>query len=112
MKTFKDLKFSDYMDLDGNKEQRDGLHAEMFFPNGYGVSVIRFKMKLFIGRPEGNWKYGSYTSNEDEWEVGICLGTESSWRLTSDTKLGSGDSVVGHLTFGGVCDLMKEIQKL
>jgi hypothetical protein len=50
-KKFEDLDFKLH-------EIGNGKHAVMMFPNGYGVSVVRF-MSSFV--------YGSYTSNENEW---------------------------------------------
>ena len=40
MKTFKDLKFKPH-------RTGEGKQAVMLFPNGYGVSVVRFKIDSF-----------------------------------------------------------------
>ncbi len=37
MKTFNDIDFKSH-------PVGDGLHGLIFFPNGYGVSVVRFKI--------------------------------------------------------------------
>ena len=39
MKTFKNLKFEPHT-------TGEGLSAKLFFKNGYGVSVVRFKMPI------------------------------------------------------------------
>lgn len=58
----------------------------MFFKNGYGVSVVRFKMAF---------GYGSYTDNDSEWELAVLFGNEE-WTLTYNTPIT--DDVIGHLT--------------
>ena len=95
MKQFKDLKFESH-------PVGEGLSAKLFFKNGYGVSVIRFSMS--IGR------YGSYTSNESEWELAVLLGNEDAWSLTYDTEIT--DDVMGHLSNMEVTDIMKRIQQI
>lgn len=70
MKTFKDLEFKPHT-------TGEGLHGLLFFPNGYGISVVRFKLS--------HGRYGSYTDNENEWEVAILFGNVESWELTYNT---------------------------
>jgi hypothetical protein len=96
MKTFKDLVFNPH--LVGN-----GKQAKIFFPNGYGVSVVRFKLLSGFG-------YGSYTSNESEWELAVLEGTEKDWELTYDTPIT--DDVLGHLSEDGVTEIMAKVQSL
>lgn len=93
--TFKNLEF-------GPHPVMPGLMAQTFFPNGYGVSVVRF-MSLMGG-------YGSYTSGENEWECAILKGTKKKWKLCYTTKLA--DDVIGHLTSRKVTELMGKIQRL
>jgi hypothetical protein len=95
MKTFNDLKFKPHT-------TGDGLHAVMLFENGYGVSVVRFTI--------GAFGYGSYTDDENEWEVAIIKGTGDDWDLTHDTPISNG--VIGHLNDDGVTDIMRQVQEL
>ena len=92
MKTFKDLKFKSYKN--GN-----GLQATMGFDNGYGVSVIRFKIP-------GMSVYGSYTANDREWELAVLKDD----KLCYTTPIT--DDVVGNLTDEGVTKIMEQLQKL
>src|SRR5688572_13521364 len=94
MKTFNDLIFKPH-------HTGDGLHALHFFPNGYGISVVRFRT---FGR------YGSYTSNESEWEAAVLFGKEGEWELTYSTEIT--DDVIGHLSDSDVTELMAKIQRL
>ena len=95
MKTFKDLKFEPH--------QFDGLQARMYFPNGYGISVVRFKIM-------GSSGYGSYTSNDKEWEIAVIKGDKGGWGLCYDTPIT--DDVIGYLTARQVTSVMKQIQEL
>lgn len=95
MKTFKDLVFKPHT-------AGQGLRATCFFDNGYGVSVVRFKLPSF--------GYGSYTSNENEWELAVLFGDENNWELTYNTPVT--DDVMGHLTNEEVTEIMKQVQKL
>ena len=91
MKTFKDLKFKSH-------SSGDGLMARFNFKNGFGVSVVRFKIT--------NDSYGSYTDNEQEWEVAILKNDE----LTYETNLTN--DVIGHQSEEDVSNIMKKIQGL
>lgn len=95
-KTFKDLKVKPHA-------SGDGLHAVIFFPNGYGVSVVRFKTSMISG-------YGSYTSNETEWELAVIHGNAKSFTLIYDTDI-TGD-VLGYLSDNEVTETMKKVQDL
>lgn len=96
MKSFKDIKFKSH-------PVGDGVLGKIFFPNGYGVSVVRFKMPFSRG-------YGSYTSNEEEWEVAILKGNKDEWDLCYDTEITN--DVMGHLTEGEVNWVMLKVQEL
>lgn len=91
MKTFKDLEFKPHSEM-------DGLSARMNFKNGYGVSIIRFK-SLFGG-------YGSYTSNEKEWEIAIL------YKGSNTYTSGITDHVIGHCSLRKVTSVMKKVQEL
>lgn len=94
MKTFNDIEFKPH-------SMGDGLHGKIFFDNGYGVSVVRFK----IGE-----RYSSYTNNENEWELAVLFGNEKEWELTYDTPITN--DVVGWLSSEDVSEIMKKVQGL
>ena len=81
----------------------EGFHGKIFFPNGYGVSVVRFKTPYSV-------LYGSYTTNDDEWEVAILKGDETDWELCYDTEITN--DVIGHQTEGEVTWIMVKVQQL
>jgi hypothetical protein len=106
LKTFKDIKFKPHT-------TGEGLMGKIFFHNGYGISVVRFKMPsmpstALIFRSEGT--YGSYTSNETEWEIAVLKGDKKDAEITYDTPIT--DDVIGYLTETEVTDIMKQIQEL
>ena len=94
MKQFKDLEFKPH-------QTGHGLHALIFFKNGYGVSVVRFEL---------SFGYGSYTDNEDEWELAVLFGNKDSWELTYSTPIT--EDVMGHLSENEVSEVMLKVQKL
>ncbi len=67
-----------------------GIQRLYRFPNGYGASVVRFKT---------SWGgYGSYTSNESEWELAVIKwdsNKEDDFHLIYDTPITN--DVIGHL---------------
>jgi hypothetical protein len=79
----------------------EGFHGKIFFPNGYGVSVVRFKLPHLV--------YGSYTSNDDEWEVAILKGDENKWELCYDTEITN--DVIGYQTESEVTWIMIKAQQ-
>lgn len=78
-----------------------GVHRLYKFPNGYGASVVRFK----IGD-----MYGSYTDNENEWELAVIKWEDKGFNLTYDTSIT--DDVLGHLTEDQVEKTLNKISKL
>jgi hypothetical protein len=94
MKIFKDLEFRPH--LTGK-----GLHAVMLFENGYGVSVVRFRI---------GGTYGSFTDNENEWELAIVKKAKDGFDLVFDS--GISDDVLGHLSEKDVTDVMRKVQEL
>jgi hypothetical protein len=65
------------------------------------VSVVRFKF---------NDCFGSYTSNDDEWELAVIFGNENEWDITYNTPITS--DVMGHLSSDEVTKTMKQVQEL
>ena len=90
-KTFRNLSFKKH-------PAGEGLQGVMNFPNGYGVSVVRFKI-------HHSW-FASYTNNEEEWELAVFK--DGHLCYTS----GITDDVVGYLNARQVTQYMKRIQAL
>lgn len=84
--TFNDLEFGPHPDM-------SGVQAIVFFPNGYGVSVIK-----------GDYSYGG---RNNLYELAILAGTEDDWDLSYDS--GITDDVVGHLTEANVTYYLERI---
>lgn len=95
MKSFKDLEFKPHPVM-------SGLQAVMIFDNGYGVSVVRFKTMF--------GSYGSYTDNEDQWELAVIEGTADEFEINYSTSVT--DDVIGRLSSEDVTELMHKVQKL
>ncbi len=73
-----------------------GVRATVFFPNGYGASVVRF--------------HGSYGGDEGLYELGVLKGRDGDWSLCYDTPIT--DDVEGHLTPERVTELLAQIEAL
>jgi hypothetical protein len=65
--------------------------------------VVRYKNPI-------SESFGSYTSNDSEWEVAVIVGNKDEWHLCYDT--GITDDVIGHLTEGEVDWVMLQVQEL
>jgi hypothetical protein len=76
--------------------KEDGVQATHFFPNGYGVSVVRFP--------------GSYGCTQDLYEVAILRGTEEDHDLCYDTPIT--DDVLGHRDEQDINNILEEVQAL
>ena len=72
MITFKDIEFKTH-------KVGEGSQGLIFFPGGYGLSIVRFKI------PEST-VYGSYCDDKT-WEVAILKGTKNQWEICYDTEL-------------------------
>lgn len=96
MKSFKDIEFKPH-------PMGEGHHGLIFFPNGYGVSVVRYKNPI-------SKTFSSYTSNDNEWEVAVITGNKDKWELCYDTDITN--DVIGHLTEGEVDWVMLQVQQL
>lgn len=84
-----------------------GIHRLYKFENGYGASVVRFGWKWLT---TGEFHYGSYTDNENEWELGVIKWTGKNYKLDYSTPVT--DDVIGHLLENEVEKILKEISEL
>ena len=87
-KTFQDLIFKPQSFL-------KGIQAILFFPNGYGIAVVRNACSL---------------TTANTWEIAILKGTESYYDLCYDTPIT--DDVIGYCSEEKVSNIMKQIQDL
>lgn len=74
----------------------DGIQARHFFPNGYGVSVVRFP--------------GSYGYEGDLYEVAVIKGNDDDYVLCCDTPITN--DVMGHRDERDVEIIMEEVEAL
>jgi hypothetical protein len=88
----------------------DGVQRIYRFSNGYGASIVRFKIPTSLGVMGF---YGSYTNNENEWELAVIKfkGKESNnFELCYDTPITN--DVIGYLTEDEVEEILKKIKNL
>lgn len=84
------------LDFKAHPNSVGGKQAKVFFPNGYGASIVQFD--------------GSYGSEDGLWELAVLRGDESDWSLTYDTPIT--DDVRGYLRDSDVTAIMAEIAAL
>ena len=85
---------------------KPGIHRLYRFDNGYGASVVRFSLPGLDG-------YGSYTSNEKEWEVAVVRWKDrkmNRFDLVYDTPIT--DDVLGHVHDDDLDELLDSIEAL
>jgi len=86
-----------FEDLDFTVHERSLVkQARVFFPNGYGASVI-----------QGTYTYGG---RDGLYEMAILKGGPDDWSLTYDTPIT--DDVLGYLSEIEVSSYLKEICEL
>lgn len=90
------LKFSDLNFKSHPHYKEDGVQAKQFFPNGYGVSVVRFP--------------GSYGFADGLYEVAVIKGNEDNFDLCYDTPVT--EDVLGHRDEHDVEIIMEEVAAL
>ena len=73
------------------------VKAKMFFPNGYGVSVV-------------GGGIGLYGNGVDTFELAVLKGTKDQWKLTYETPIT--DDVIGYNSKDEISDLMKQVSEL
>ena len=93
--TFNSDSFDD-LDFQGDPNSRAGVQAIATYPNGYGVSVVRFD--------------GSYGYEQGLYEVAVIEVRGDGWRLTYDTPVT--DDVIGHCREEDVTGIMKQVSAL
>lgn len=74
----------------------NGVQAKYFFPNGYGVSVVKFN--------------GSYGYEEGLYESAVLKGTEEDFQICYDTVIA--DDVLGYQSEEEVEVLLYEVENL
>ena len=77
--------------------KEDGIQARHIFPNGYGVSVVRFP--------------GSYGFEKDLYEVAIIKGTKDKFEIVYDTSI-TDDGILGHRDEQDINNILEEVQAL
>ena len=95
------MKFSDLNFQPHSNYPDTGIAARHFFPNGYGVSVVRFTT---------TFGFGSYGSEEGLYELAVLQGVDENWNICYDTPMT--DDVLGYLTESDVENLLNEVEKL
>ena len=80
----------------------DGVHGLIFFPGGYGLSVVRYKHPY-------STRYSSYTDDKT-WEVAIIKGTKNQWEICYDTDIT--DDVLGYQTEEDINRIIKHVVRL
>ena len=88
--TFEELKF------EPDPHHYAGIKARVFFPNGYGASVVRNRM--------------TYGGDAGLYELAVLIGTSEHFDLCYTSPIT--DDVVGHLPPAAVTGLLKEIEEL
>ena len=86
----------------------EGIQKIYRFKNDYGASVVRFKIPM-----SSFPSYGSYTDNENEWELAVIkfpTSDNEKFELTYETPLT--DDVLGHLVSEEVEKTLKAISEL
>ena len=73
----------------------NGLQAILFFPNGYGISVVRNNLSL---------------TTANTWEIAIIKGDENDYDLCFNTPITN--NVIGYCSEEEVSNIMKQIQDL
>ena len=90
------MKFSDLNFQPHSNYPDSGIAARHFFPNGYGISVVRFP--------------GSYGADEGLYELAVLQGLEDEWEICYDTPIT--DDVMGYLTIEDVETVLTQVKEL
>jgi hypothetical protein len=79
-----------------SNELNQGIQYLNFYPNGYGVSIVKHSF--------------SYGSSSGLWEMAVLQGTAEKWNLTYDTEITS--DVIGYLNDNDVDELCDRVEAL
>lgn len=74
-------------------EIHNGIQHLAFFPNGYGVSIVKSEY--------------SYGGRSGLWEMAVLKGNEEEWDLTYDTPITS--DVLGYLNESEVNEYVDQV---
>ena len=94
------MKFGEY-ELEDKGHPLGGEMYRVFFPNGYGASIVKFGVSVFGG---------SYGYHQGRYELAVLSGGESEWDLTYSTSIT--DDVIGHQTPDEIGVLLTQIKNL
>ena len=90
------MKFSDLKFKPHPTHSNDGVQALHFFPNGYGVSIVKFPH--------------SYGYEDGLYEIAVLEGDETEFELCYDTPVA--DDVLGYLDEATVEDVLSSVSAL
>jgi hypothetical protein len=79
-----------------SKEHNGGIAYKHFYPNGYGVSIIKNRY--------------SYGGDEGKWELAVLEGNEVDWQLCYTTPIT--EDVLGWLEEDEVDEICKQVMEL
>lgn len=101
------MKFGKYDVEERPHSTGTGVQCLIFFPNGYGASIVRFHIPLSFSPGR---KVGSYGVDKDLWEMAVLKGTEEGWSLTYGTPVT--DDVIGYLSEDEVGKYLEQVEDL
>ena len=90
------MKFSDLNFHPHANYPETGIHAKHFFPNGYGVSVVKTPY--------------SYGHEEGLYELAVLKGVEENWSICYDTEITN--DVLGYLTQDELDEVLMQVKSL
>jgi hypothetical protein len=95
MVTFDDIEFKPH-------SVGEGFQGIIFFPGGYGLSVVRFKHPY-------STRHSSYTDDKT-WEVAILKGTKDQWDICYETEITN--DVLSYQTEEDINRIIKHVLRL
>ena len=95
------MKFGQY-ELEDLVHPLGGEMYRIFFPNGYGASIVKFETSPRFG--------GNYGFKEGLYELAVLKGNSDGWSLTYETPVT--EDVIGWLTPEDVGKHIEEIRGL
>lgn len=95
------MKFGKY-ELEDLVHPLGGEMYRIFFQNGYGASIVKFRTSPGFG--------GSYGVEQGLYELAVLKGSREGWSLTYETPITN--DVIGHLTPEEVGEYINQVQSL